>query len=356
MYFREITSKEIDDYNLRLEKSVNSDIFQSVNWSIMKKGTWEPHYFIVQNDNNDTLAYATVLIRKIPLLNNPMLYLPRGPILNDYTDKKLWNYVIDNLVKFAQSIGAIFIKIDPAILENQQGEQLLEELGFISLKSNKGFGGFEPAATIHLNLEGSTEEVFNRIPKKTRYNVTYPTKKGVTFKNVGIEALDDYMTVMYETSSRSKFFIRKDHYYKKLFEVFTDKITFTIAYFEEEPLAAGITIVYGKKAWAFSAGSVDKHRKLNAFSGLAWERMLWAKSKGANIFDLYGIPVEREIATKNNEKVFGIYKFKKSFGGEEIDFVGEYDLPVNKLQYKLWRAMLSAQTIFVKLKGVLRKI
>ncbi len=44
-----------------------------------------------------------------------VMYVPRGPML-DYSNQPLANQVIDDLQDYARRKGAIFLKIDPALV------------------------------------------------------------------------------------------------------------------------------------------------------------------------------------------------------------------------------------------------
>ncbi len=341
----EVKEDKLKEYSAWLKETDKGHVFQSVEWAFIKKGTWTPHFFMIEYGGK-IIGSTTMHIRNIPVINKKMIYLPRGPVFLTYEDKAVWNEFKLAITKFAKEMGAILVKMDPAITVDKKTANILKELGFISLKKKTGFGGFEPAATIRFNLEGPEEDVFQRIPKKTRYNIRYPEKQGVIYQNTGPAGLDDYLKVMQDTSERAEFVIRTKEYYSKLFKTFGDDIMLTMGYLDGEPIAGGITIVHGDKAWAFSGGSSNSHRNLKAFHGLIWQRMLWAKEKGAKLFDFYGIPVNRDSENEDNKKVYGIYLFKKSFGGEEYDFIGEYDLPVNKAFYKMWQAMVKGPKFY----------
>jgi len=56
---------------------------------------------------------------------------------------------------------------------------------------------------------------------------------------------------------------------------------------------------------------------------IQWEAMKWAKERGCRSYDLWGIPdmeeedLEREFQSRqSHEGLWGIYRFKRGFGGE----------------------------------------
>ena len=74
------------------------------------------------------------------------------------------------------------------------------------------------------------------------------------------------------------------------------------------------------------------HRKLGAGSSIIIEEILDAKNKGLKYFDFWGITT----STDKNHPWYGFTQFKKSYGGVEKIFSGTYDIPVNKIKYRLY--------------------
>ncbi len=77
---------------------------------------------------------------------------------------------------------------------------------------------------------------------------------------------------------------------------------------------------------------------------LQWEAMRWAKSKGAEEYDLWGVPDEDEITLESQfesrqDGLWGVYRFKRGFGGKILRAAPALDKVYNPLLYKLylWR-------------------
>jgi lipid II:glycine glycyltransferase (peptidoglycan interpeptide bridge formation enzyme) len=51
-------------------------------------------------------------------------------------------------------------------------------------------------------------------------------------------------------------------------------------------------------------------------------------------FDLWGVAPSDDV----KHKWAGISKFKKGFGGTTIQYLGTYDIPLNNIKYKLYKA------------------
>jgi lipid II:glycine glycyltransferase (peptidoglycan interpeptide bridge formation enzyme) len=72
--------------------------------------------------------------------------------------------------------------------------------------------------------------------------------------------------------------------------------------------------------------------------------MRWARSKGAEKYDLWGVPDENEESletgfTDRNDGLWGVYRFKRGFGGEVKRAAQAMDRVYNPLLYRLylWR-------------------
>jgi lipid II:glycine glycyltransferase (peptidoglycan interpeptide bridge formation enzyme) len=83
---------------------------------------------------------------------------------------------------------------------------------------------------------------------------------------------------------------------------------------------------------------------------LQWEAMRWARSLGCTEYDLWGIPDVDENTLENNFQsrlggLWGVYRFKRGFGGEVRRGLGPWDRVYNPILYKLYRLWLRARRI-----------
>ena len=63
-----------------------------------------------------------------------------------------------------------------------------------------------------------------------------------------------------------------------------------------------------------------------------------ANSEGRKIVDLFGTC---GIPNPNpSNPIYGIHSFKKRLGGEYIEFIGEFDLVVNKKMYTIYQKIV----------------
>ena len=75
---------------------------------------------------------------------------------------------------------------------------------------------------------------------------------------------------------------------------------------------------------------------------LQWQAMKWAKKRGCTEYDLWGVPsedaetLEREF-TLRSDGLWGVYRFKRGFGGTIHRTIGAWDRPYNKMLYSFYR-------------------
>lgn len=75
---------------------------------------------------------------------------------------------------------------------------------------------------------------------------------------------------------------------------------------------------------------------------LQWEAIRWAKNKGCKIYDLWGIPDHPETVLEDSfldrsDGLWGVYRFKRGFGGEIQRTIGAYDRVCRPLIYRLYQ-------------------
>ena len=105
-----------------------------------------------------------------------------------------------------------------------------------------------------------------------------------------------------------------------------------LATHDGEVLSGAFILTLGKKAWYMWGASTIESRKLNPNELLHWKIIQWLKQKDYEIYDLQGA-VGKDVP-KNHPK-FGIYLFKRGFGGNFVELMDEYDYAPNNQLYSM---------------------
>ena len=114
---------------------------------------------------------------------------------------------------------------------------------------------------------------------------------------------------------------------------------------KEMVLSAIITAKYQSKVWTIHGGNRTCLRYLNANYWLYYQIIEDAVKEGYQTVDFFGTTGEPE---KDNT-VYGIHLFKKRFGGEYMEFIGQFDYVIHPILYFGYRK------VFPKIRKFLKK-
>jgi peptidoglycan pentaglycine glycine transferase (the first glycine) len=120
------------------------------------------------------------------------------------------------------------------------------------------------------------------------------------------------------------------------------QVALFLAEYEGRPLAGVMVFALGETAaYLYGASSNEERQRMPTYA-VQWAAMEWAKARGCQRYDLWGIPdaPEEELETNfadRHDGLWGVYRFKRGFGGQVQRTVGAADHIYNKLVYKLYQ-------------------
>lgn len=329
----------LNEWNNFLSQCPRAHLLQTAAWGELKSSFgWEPVRLASEEDGKKW--GAQILFRPLPL-GFTLAYLPKGPLPQDegsegilpFPGQGFWRDV-DQLCRRKR---AVFLKFEPdAWTTASQQSAAAAPAGFKASPQS-----IQPPRTIMVDLNGSQEEVLARMKQKTRYNIRLAAKKGVEVNPSG--DIQAFHRLMETTGQRDQFGIHSLAYYQKAFDLFSvgDNCILLLARFEGEPVAGLMAFISGGRAWYLYGASASTHRERMPTYLLQWEAMLWARSKGCLTYDLYGVPdhepdyLEANFSTRS-DGLWGIYRFKRGFGGQVIRSPGPWDRVYNSLLYRVY--------------------
>ncbi len=319
----------LTDWNRFLESHPNAHLLQMGEWGELKKDFgWKPVRFILDRETG-----VQILFRRLPL-GLTLGYMPKPVFSNQWSviSGQLWKEV-DFICKKNR---AVFLKIEPDTWEE---EFILHPSSFILSPHN-----IQPPCTIVISIKEDEEQILARMKPKCRYNIRLAEKKGVTVRAWNdIHAFHEMMTV---TGGRDNFGVHSLEYYQRAYELFHPKGTceLLVAEYEGKPLAALMVFANGERAWYVYGASNDQERNRMPTYLLQWEAIRWAKARGCDEYDLWGVPDENEDVLEANfetrhDGLWGVYRFKRGFGGQLKRAQQAYDRVYMPLLYRLylWR-------------------
>jgi peptidoglycan pentaglycine glycine transferase (the first glycine) len=330
----------LTDWNNFLKGYPNAHILQTGEWGELKSAFgWEPVRLVLDDGPG-----VQVLFRRLPL-GLTLAYMPK-PMFSDQLlalssvegsviSEQFWAEV-DALCKKRR---AVFLKIEP---DSWKNETASIDASHIALRISTH--NIQPPRTIIVDLTSTEDDILARMKQKTRYNIRLAARKGVIVRPW--DDLPAFHQMMLVTGGRDDFSVHSLAYYRRVYELFhpTGMAELLVAEYGEKPLAALMVFVHGERAWYMYGASNNEERNRMPTYLLQWEAMRWARSKGAVEYDLWGVPDEDEETleahfTERGDGLWGVYRFKRGFGGEVKRAVKAMDRVYNPLMYKLylWR-------------------
>jgi lipid II:glycine glycyltransferase (peptidoglycan interpeptide bridge formation enzyme) len=348
---RVIDSGERERWNAFVTRHPKGHFLQLWEWGQVKAATgWEPLPVVLEKDGVITAAML-ILKRKLPLplVDKCIFYSPRGPVV-DIHDETLCRQLADGVAGVAREHGAVFLKIDPDVeAADDVFRRVLLQLGFRKNVTGLDFEGVQPGFVFRLDIRPSAEELLEAMHGKTRYNIRLAQRKGVTVRRSEDKAdLPVFYDILRETAERDRFLIRGARYFSVIWDqmVTGGHAAVFIAQTETgQPVAGTLAMILGNKAWYLYGASSNQHRSLMPNYLIQWEMILWAKEQGCTLYDFRGVSGD----LREDNPLYGLYRFKKGFSGELTEFIGDWDKVYAPLYYTLWTRALPVY------RGLLRR-
>jgi peptidoglycan pentaglycine glycine transferase (the first glycine) len=318
------------DWNEFLTGHPGAHILQSGEWGELKSAFGWDSVRVAEDDLG-----AQILFRRLPL-GLTFGYIPKGPLGKSImgTAERFWGEV-DLLCRKKR---AVFLKMER---DGWEGDppSIFQPASYLSSPQH-----IQPHNTLMVDLQGSEEEVFNRMKPKTRYNIRLAGRKEVVVQPSN--DIGNFYRVMGITSQREAFHVHSLDYYQRAYDLFYPKgmCELFVANFQGQTLAAVMVFAFGRSAYYFYGASADLERNRKPTYPLQWEAIRWAHGKGCTEYDMWGIPdeamdVEDDEAEAREDGLWGVYRFKRGFGGSIKRALQTLDRVYNPLLYKLylWR-------------------
>lgn len=324
-----VNETNLTEYEAFVESHPKGHFAQSVLWA-KQKPAWDWKAIVCRDEAGKIKGSIAFLIRKMPVVRKKMMYACRGPVC-DLDDRATFGELMAAARTLAKEEKAYVIKIDPDVpSSNTEFAKLLTDFGFRTRDTGKNFEAIQPKYVFRLYLNGrNEEELMSSFHQKWRYNIRLAVKKGVEVRLCGKEMVPDFARIMVETGVRDNFATRPPEYFAAMLDNLGDKCRLYMAFHEGQPIAGTLAIHYGDKVWYLYGASSNEHRNLMPNYLLQWNMIQWAVETGSRVYDFRG--VSGDLSEDNPH--YGLYRFKKGFGGEFTEFMGEYDYVLNRLSY-----------------------
>ncbi len=270
---------------------------------------------------------------------------------------------------------------------------VLKEIGFKHQGFTKNFETMQPRYTFRIDLSQSMEEIESKFSKTVKQRIKKGTSLGTSVRIGTIDDIEEFSKLMDMTEDRKDFVSHDMKYYKSLYEIYnkygkmnlfmgsidTNKVI--LDYMDEKTeledklsklkekgalstanqkkekeiemridklneyideytsakekygdvitLNAHVIVEYGDKAWTLYAGNHNVLASSQSNYKVYYEHIKYCHDKGIKYYDHFG--TIGDLDPKNPR--YGLHIFKKSFGGNYIEFIGEFDYITNHFMY-----------------------
>lgn len=259
--------------------------------------------------------YGIITSHKLPGMASKIGVFEKGPIPTQV--------MLKDLKKIGKENNFIFIKLEPNIPKSPQLTQL-----FLSASAVQGRRLFT-LTTFQLDLTPSEEDLLKSFSSKTRYNIRLAEKKGVKVAEDNSDiAFNRYLELTRETVERQGFFAHTEKYHRLMFSILrkANIAHLMTATYQGEIITTWILFVWKDFLYYPYGASTEEHKEVMANNLMTWEAIKFGKKLGLTTFDLWG-----------REEGKGFTKFKEGYNPKVIEFLGTWDLIINKPMYVLYK-------------------
>jgi len=311
---------------------------QTWEWGEARKKTGVEVLRLGEYYGNKLVNVFLLTFHKVPKTNYKVGYLPRSVFPS--TD------VINFISKYAKENRIIFVKFEPNEEKSSNNETMKQSNNFV-----KSPHPLFPAWTQILDLTKSEEELLKSFHSKTRYNIRLAEKKGVVIKEMSNnKGFEIFSKLYFDTCKRQKYFGHSPKYHKIIWESLEKDIAhILIAFYNNIPLAAYELFDFKKTFYYPYGGTSTEYRNLMASNLLMWEAIKLGKKLGAEKFDMWGSLGPNYDPTNAWS---GFTRFKEGYSTKFTEFIGSYDLIINKKLYHLYNLVYTMREQYLKLRSL----
>jgi lipid II:glycine glycyltransferase (peptidoglycan interpeptide bridge formation enzyme) len=293
---------------------------------------------------------------------------------------------------------------------NKELVEYLKKLGYIHTGFSTTYGkDLEPRWISVLDLKNKTiDDIKSNYRSTTRWDINHSYKHGLELVEIDESRLDEFKKLMEHTGLRRGFIDRPLSYYKKMYEEFNKSNNIKVMLVElnlekskmaqietkdkaskklEQELqkekrkenlvkelqkqieaatrkekeieqlqkehgekivvAGGLFMTFGKQVVSLFGASYKEFMKYKGQYFLNNEMIEFAINNGYEKYNFYGITGE----FNEDSPMYGLFDFKRGFGANVEELIGEFTFITDKLYYHIYNMMF---WFYRKLKGVLK--
>jgi lipid II:glycine glycyltransferase (peptidoglycan interpeptide bridge formation enzyme) len=271
------------------------------------------------------------------------LYAPYGPTARS---PELLKKAVDALMNCAAEIDADFIRIEP---QSPKAKKTLK-----TLHAKHAHRDIQPKHTLIKDLDQPSEKLYAEMASTNRRLYRHAEKNGFTFEESYDPAnITYFLEMIHEVAKRTGILPRTDDYFRVMVQTLMPlkAAKFFIAYSHGKPVATCIIFEDTTTRYYAHAANAEFARKLQPSVPLMGHLIFSAHDEGKKYFDYYGVaPLHAK-----GHKWEGFSRFKRSFGGCEVEYSGTWEIPVKSAKYQAYRILSRVRDAGSKSRKFVRK-
>lgn len=347
---------------------------------------YSPRGFLMDYDREDLFCFFTEEIKKFAKAHKA-IFVKLDPYLI-YQEKDINGDVVEGGIDHTSYLPRF------------------QKLGYRHLGFTLGMETLQPRWAFAIDLKGKTEEeLLLQMEPTTRNKIRRNEKMRITTREIGKEEIDKFKSIMEVTAARRKFIDRPFSYYQNMLDCLKDHVMVVLTelhvkdYLEsmdasleeiknrisenEESLKKteaggkklksqikvdrmeqerlfktkeemkklqqekGDTIVlggmllmkHGTELLSLLGGTYEEYIHYSSAITTNWNMIQYALHHGYEKYNFYGITGN---FTDKQDEMYGLYEFKRGFGGHVEEYLGEFDLVVSPFLYRLYHIAFGA--------------
>ncbi|MYV98146.1 peptidoglycan bridge formation glycyltransferase FemA/FemB family protein [Streptomyces sp. SID3343] len=337
---------------------------QCPSWGTVKS-EWRSESIGWIDESGAVVGAALVLYRQLPKIKRYLAYMPEGPVI-DWFDDDLGKW-LDPMLAHLKSRGSFSVKMGPPVViarweadtikkaiaaksanrlrdlppdwTDDSGADLEKRLRGLGWQQDAsggaGFGDVQPRYVFQVPLvRRSLDDVHAGFNQLWRRNIKKAAKAGVDVVQGGYDDLPVFHEVYKVTAVRDHFTPRPLAYFQGMWKALNaedpERMRLYLAKHEGEVLASTTMVTVGDHVWYSYGASANHKREVRPSNAIQWRMLRDAYALGASRYDLRGI----SDTLDENDHLFGLIQFKLGTGGEAVEYLGEWDFPLNKMLHK----------------------
>jgi lipid II:glycine glycyltransferase (peptidoglycan interpeptide bridge formation enzyme) len=280
--------------------------------------------------------YGILTLHRLGFSNTKIGIFEKGPMPTEE--------MIKDVKVLGKKEGLVFIKLEPNYVVKKGGMSCADKDKAINLLKKYGAVPgktlFTPT-TFWVDLKPSEDEVMKSFSGKTRYNIRVAQRNGVTVKEDNSDkAFDRYLELTRETVNRQGFYAHTEKYHRLMWKILkkAEIAHLLAANYQGEIITTWILFAWKDFLYYPYGASTEKNKNVMANNLMMWEAIKFGKKLGLTTFDLWG-----------REEGKGFTKFKEGYNPKVIEFLGTWDLVINKPLYSIYRLAEKIRWLVLKL-------